>query len=73
MQLPAALLLDRTTRLMTQEEYAKHLGVSLSLVWLLENGRQAPSMKTAKKLLAAGVSRAAVMEAVTAKAKASAA
>lgn len=68
MTLPEALLHHQTQHLMTQTEYAKHLGVSLSALQFWLAGRT-PSQKMARKLIEKGVDRSAVMRAVHERAK----
>jgi len=49
---------------MTQAEYAIHLGVSHGAVMGWEQGVRTPSLAMARKLIAKGVDRAAVLDAV---------
>lgn len=72
MSLRDALLHDQANRLMTQEEYAAHLGVSLSALQFWLAGR-APSAKMARKLVDKGVNPSAVKAAVASRARRAAA
>jgi len=64
MPLPAAIKAHRRRNLMTQPEYAAHLGVSVGAVMGWEQGLRTPSLAMARRLIERGVDRAAVLDAV---------
>jgi DNA-binding transcriptional regulator YiaG len=62
--LPDAIRKHRRRNLMTQAEYAVHIGVSIGAVMGWEQGLRTPSLAHAKKLIGKGVDEAAVRDAV---------
>lgn len=64
MPLPAAIKAHRRRNLMTQAEYAEHIGVSVGAIMGWEQGVRTPSLAMARKLVAKGVDRAVVLDAV---------
>jgi DNA-binding transcriptional regulator YiaG len=64
MALPDAIRTHRRRHLMTQAEYAIYLGVSHGAVMGWEQGVRTPSLSMARKLVAKGVDRSAVLDAV---------
>lgn len=65
MSFPSALRDLRVRKMMTQDDFARHIKVSRATIAAWEAGNRVPSMSMARKLVAAGVAKSTVLEAMS--------